>query len=152
MHDHFHATDGLTQSRAGKRARPMRPDDVLAATYLTTDEKRALLASWASDARAVTDAPALRRLDDGQLIEIDEILAALKQLDEIEDAGEATLATLIPTRMRVALSRRRLRGWKNERRFRRFWRDDDDDDPPPCPVALWPRPIIPPIDAAVEAA
>ena len=153
MHDHLHTTNGLTGSSGSKYARPEHPDDVLTATHLTVDEKRAILASWASDARAVTDAPALRKLDDGQLVEIDEILAALKQLDDTEDEDESSLANLVPTRMRAAITRRRQRSLKGERRFRRFWRDDDDDDPPPCPVAARPWPILP-LDApeAVQAA
>ena len=44
-------------------------------------EKRALLASWASDANVVPGAPSLRQLNDGSLVAIDEILRALKSLD-----------------------------------------------------------------------
>ena len=42
------------------------PENVLRDVNLTIDEKRELLASWASDARAVPDHPDLRRLDDGK--------------------------------------------------------------------------------------
>ena len=41
------------------------PSDVTSNPKLTTAEKRAVLASWISDARAVENAPSLRRLDSG---------------------------------------------------------------------------------------
>jgi hypothetical protein len=49
---------------------------------LTTAEKRAVLASWISDVRAVEDAPSLRWLDSGAVVEVDAILQALVSLDE----------------------------------------------------------------------
>ena len=50
---------------------------------LTLDEKRAILASWASDACAVEAAPALRRAPGaGQIVTVDEILEALCLLDQ----------------------------------------------------------------------
>ena len=56
---------------------------------LTTAEKRAVLASWISDARAVENAPSLRRLDSGAVVEVDAILQALVLLDEqAPDRGE----------------------------------------------------------------
>ena len=58
-----------------------KPAQVLRNPALSTDEKRALLASWASDAHAVEDAPSLRRLEDGTVLHIDSILEALKALD-----------------------------------------------------------------------
>ena len=36
------------------------PSDILDHPELTRDEKRTILAAWASDARAVEDAPSLR--------------------------------------------------------------------------------------------
>ena len=54
---------------------------VLNDATLTIDEKRRVLASEASDARAVADHPALRRLDDGRIVGIDDILDDLKKLD-----------------------------------------------------------------------
>ena len=49
---------------------------------LTLNEKRAILASWASDACAVDDAPGLRRVrSSGRIVSIDEILEALRTLD-----------------------------------------------------------------------
>jgi hypothetical protein len=60
-----------------------RPDDVASDPKLTTVEKREVLASWISDARAVENAPALRRLDSGAVIEVDAILRVLVSLDEL---------------------------------------------------------------------
>jgi hypothetical protein len=48
---------------------------------MTFAEKRALLARWASDAHAVENAPALRQLDDGSVVELGEILRVLRSLD-----------------------------------------------------------------------
>jgi hypothetical protein len=59
------------------------PRDVLASVTLTSSEKRAILASWASDAAAVTSCPALREIPGGtgRIVTIDEILEALSELD-----------------------------------------------------------------------
>jgi len=58
------------------------PQDVLAAAHLSQQEKRAILASWASDAAAVTSNPALRELaGTRRIVTIDEILEALSMLD-----------------------------------------------------------------------
>ena len=43
--------------------------DVTNDTKLTTEKKRAVLASWISDARAVENAPSLRQLDSGAFVE-----------------------------------------------------------------------------------
>ena len=49
---------------------------------LTLNEKRTILASWASDACAVDGAPGLRRVpSSGQIVRIDDILEALRTLD-----------------------------------------------------------------------
>jgi hypothetical protein len=48
---------------------------------LTLNEKRAILASWASDACAVEAELDLRQPEDGPRIRFDEILDAFKQLD-----------------------------------------------------------------------
>jgi hypothetical protein len=51
------------------------------------NEKRAILASWASDACAVEAAPASRRVPgSGRIVSVDEILEALRALDK--QAGE----------------------------------------------------------------
>jgi hypothetical protein len=58
------------------------PRDVLADETISTREKRAILASWASDAAAVTSNPALRELPGShQIVTIDEVLEALSALD-----------------------------------------------------------------------
>ena len=58
------------------------PRDVLADTTLSRAEKRAILASWASDAAAVTSCPALRAIPGTRrAVSIDEILEALSSLD-----------------------------------------------------------------------
>jgi len=63
------------------------PHDVVHDPDLTLNEKRAILASWASDACAVEAAPALRRVPgSGHVVSVDEILEALRTLDK--QAGE----------------------------------------------------------------
>ena len=57
------------------------PDDVVEDNSLTPAGKRAVLASWASDTRAVSNRPALRQLDNGAIVHIDDIMAALRALD-----------------------------------------------------------------------
>ena len=58
------------------------PDDVLRHPTMSIAEKRALLASWASDARAIPGVPILRQLDDGSVLMVDQILRALTALDD----------------------------------------------------------------------
>lgn len=57
------------------------PRDVLTQDDLTINEKRAILASWASDACAVEAAPALRNSVDGNFVAFDDIMDALRELD-----------------------------------------------------------------------
>ena len=58
------------------------PEEVVDDPGLTLTEKRAILASWASDACAVEASPGLRRVpSSGQIVSIDEILEALRELD-----------------------------------------------------------------------
>src|ERR1043166_8269915 len=58
------------------------PRNVIADPDLTVNEKRAILASWASNACAVEAAPALRCAPGGrQPVSVDEILEALRDLD-----------------------------------------------------------------------
>ena len=61
------------------------PRDVLAHPALEKSEKRAILASWASDVRAVENEPALRQVECGAIVALADILAALRALD-----GQAT--------------------------------------------------------------
>ena len=110
------------------------PDDVLDHPNMSVAEKRALLASWASDARALAGVPILRQLDDGSIVRVDEILRALKALDaqQPDEKGRSRTPWGSPYNRRHL---RKLSPW-----FRRR-RRDDDDDPPPCPAlgAIPPR-------------
>ena len=58
------------------------PSDVVSDPDLTLNEKRAILSSWASDACAVEAAPDLRQPTNGPPVKFDEIMDALKSLDE----------------------------------------------------------------------
>ena len=57
------------------------PSEVVADPDLTLNEKRAILASWASDACAVEASPALREGPNGHPIKYDVIMEALRTLD-----------------------------------------------------------------------
>jgi len=57
------------------------PMDVVADPSLSTQEKRAILASWASDACAVEATPDLRRPPSAPLVRFDDVMDALKRLD-----------------------------------------------------------------------
>lgn len=57
------------------------PSEVLACVETPTAERRAILAAWASDARAVENAPHLRQLENGARVTVSEILEALRRLD-----------------------------------------------------------------------
>jgi len=106
-------------------------------------EKRSLLASWASDRRAVPNSPSLRRLDDGRLVHIDDVLDALKLLDGVASEPIAS--------ERVEGRSPRRGHWS---RLSRVWKrghDDDDDDPPPAVAADIPRSPVP-NDGLTEAA
>ncbi|MFJ6322198.1 MULTISPECIES: hypothetical protein [unclassified Rhizobium] len=59
-----------------------RPFDVARAPALSIDDKRAILAAWASDLYAVDSKPALRQMPGTpEPILIDEVEAALRELD-----------------------------------------------------------------------
>jgi hypothetical protein len=57
------------------------PSDVVNDADLTLSEKRAILASWASNACAVEAAPALRRPPGRRIVGFDEIIDAMRELD-----------------------------------------------------------------------
>ena len=58
------------------------PRDVVADPTISIAEKRAILASWASDAASVASNPALRELPgSNKIVTIDEVLEALSTLD-----------------------------------------------------------------------
>ncbi len=120
-----------TESPGYRTTSLMHPHEVVGDPWLTQAEKREVLSSWASDVRAVPDAPALRQLDNGAVVHIDDVLQALKSLDDGKDSEQTTFAPFrpfaglrirFPTRLKSALRRNRS--------------DDDDDDPPPCPATI----------------
>jgi hypothetical protein len=58
------------------------PRDVVADPTISIGEKRAILASWASDAAAVASNPALREWPGSRrMVTVDEVLEALSALD-----------------------------------------------------------------------
>ena len=62
-----------------------RPRDIVRDPMLTIARKRQLLAYWGSDIHAVQGIPSLRSYAFGPTVPIDEIRAALMQLDEMVD-------------------------------------------------------------------
>lgn len=103
------------------------PDDVANDPKLTLAEKREILASWSSDARAIENAPALRQLDSGALIEVDAILRVLASLDQMRPSLRTGFQQPSPRRRSVIL--KWLRRPKPPR-------NDNDDDPPPAPAGF----------------
>lgn len=64
------------------------PLDVVKDPHLTNDEKRHVLASWASDASAVEDAPTWRwLLGTPEPVPLDDVRDALARLDNWSDDG-----------------------------------------------------------------
>ena len=87
------------------------PDHVVNDPDLTLNEKRAILASWASDACAVEAAPALRCAPGGwRLVSVDDILKALRTLDRAMADSENTSARLQRKIRRRAIFGRRSPG------------------------------------------
>ena len=106
------------------------PREVLAHPQLTSGEKRAILASWASDACTVENSPGLRCLTGcrAEPVPVDAVLAALAQPDRRTDAPRAKQC--------APRGLSKLHRYVHPRRR-------DDDDPPPCPAAAMPRPRRP---------
>jgi hypothetical protein len=61
------------------------PSEVVNDPDLTLNEKRAILASWASDACALEAAPELRSSPRGSAVRFDDIMEALRTLDRQAD-------------------------------------------------------------------
>ena len=80
--------------------------DVVNEPDMTVQEKRAILASWASDACAVEAAPDLRNPPSAAMVRFDDVMDALKQLD-----GEATKA---PQYSRLFNRARRLKDFYSQ--------------------------------------
>ena len=69
------------------------PADVVNDPDLTLNEKRAILASWASDACAVESVPELRRapVKGGRPVAFDDVMDALRALDACADGNQQSL-------------------------------------------------------------
>ncbi len=78
-------TKGISFSKAGNLLSLLKINEILDDPKLTIANKRAILASWISDAHAIDDAPALREIDNGVFASVDEILLALKSLDHDDE-------------------------------------------------------------------
>ena len=124
----------LSHSLTGQVRALGHPDEVVRDETLSLNEKRSLLASWASDSHAVPDAPALRQLDSGAIVAVDDILRALRALDGEDATLGARAARQADGASVSARSTSRsatlIRLQKTPAR-----RTDDDDDPPPYPAA-----------------
>jgi hypothetical protein len=127
------------------------PSDVTSDPKLTTAAKKAVLASWISDARAVENAPSLRRLDSGAVVEVDAILRALVLLDELAPDRRGDSKRLPPSGGRRGVISRWLRGVGPPPGA-----NDNDDDPPPAPAGLGipfrPKPLSPARGACLKRA
>jgi hypothetical protein len=95
------------------------PMDVVRDPDLTLNEKRAILASWASDACALEAAPDLRLGSSGSVVSWDEIMDALRTLDK--DSGKP-----LPHYKRVLAKKEA--GLLRPRRSR--WRNRNDQGAP----------------------
>jgi hypothetical protein len=82
------------------------PSEIVNDPDLTLNEKRAILASWASDACAVEAAPDLRRSPGGAAVRFDDIMEALRTLDA---QLTATAARVRAVRRRSVIDRLRSR-------------------------------------------
>jgi hypothetical protein len=71
-----------------------RPSEVVNDRDLTLNEKRAILASWASDACAVETAPGMRRSPGGPVVLFDDIMDALRALDAQFNAASAKMRAM----------------------------------------------------------
>jgi hypothetical protein len=124
------------------------PSDVANEPNLTTAEKKAILASWISDARAVENAPSLRQLDSGAVVEVDAIQRALVLLDDLAH-GRGEPKRVPPSGRRRGVISRLLR-----RVGPASGANDNDDDPPPAPagfgIPFRPKPLSPAYGACFE--
>ncbi|WP_279480211.1 hypothetical protein [Aureimonas sp. SK2] len=103
-----------------------------------------LLASWASDRRAVENKPSLRRLGSGAVVSIDDILEALTALDGQGDRPGSWTAGRFAARRTNRLVARPVR------RAPTPWTDRDDDPPPSAAAAA--RPFLPIFTEALAGA
>ncbi|HUL86627.1 MAG TPA: hypothetical protein VLU23_00405 [Pseudolabrys sp.] len=82
------------------------PMDVVRDADLSLNEKRAILASWASDACAIEAAPELRVTAPGNLVPWDDIMDALRALDR-----EGQLQQTVSALQTGARAKRRRAAW-----------------------------------------
>jgi hypothetical protein len=100
------------------------PQDLVKDPDLTRNEKRAILASWASDACAVEAASALRSPPGGgRVVTVDEVLEALCAFDKEDNGDEA----------QGSWSRRQLRRRSLETFRQRRAQQNEPPDPGPAP-------------------
>lgn len=83
------------------------PREVVSDPDLSLNEKRAILASWASDACAIEAAPELRKTSAGAVVSFDEIMDALRALDKELFATPSTRSKSAKSR---SVNRRRMSG------------------------------------------
>jgi hypothetical protein len=83
------------------------PAEVVNDPDLTLNEKRAILASWASDACAIEAAPELRSAPKGPPVRFDDIMEALKALDRLAGAWADTARYQRAARRRTIFGRDR---------------------------------------------
>jgi hypothetical protein len=101
-HDRFDLNELLHPAQAFEH-----PAEVVNDPDLTLNEKRAILASWASDACAVEAAPALRCAPGGRRpVTVDDILEALRTLDKAAREGEDVSPWRRKLRRRAIFTRR----------------------------------------------
>jgi hypothetical protein len=87
------------------------PKDVASDPDLSLNEKRAILASWASDACAIEAAPALRKTPAGRVVSFDEIMDAMRSLDKELLAAQSTRSKSAKSQ---SVNRRRTSGPGNQ--------------------------------------
>jgi hypothetical protein len=87
------------------------PRDVVSDPDLSHNEKRAILASWASDACAIEAAPALRKTPAGRLVSFDEIMDAMRALD---NELLATQSTRSKSAKSLSVAQRKMGGPGNQ--------------------------------------
>jgi len=110
MHETAKDTYDLDQLLDPARAF-QHPQDVVNDPDLTLNEKRALLAAWASDACAIEAAPELRQAPHGHRVRFDDIMDALRALDRDAQAsggGTPWRRTVRRALRRGAIERRQL--------------------------------------------
>jgi hypothetical protein len=120
------------------------PVDVLNHPDMSVGEKRAMLAAWASDACVVVDSPGLRQLPSGTVVELDEIMDALRSLDERERFIRGSQSDASSKRSKARRKRHssfgfRVAGMNDEK----DGGDDGGGSPPSAPAIAFPKPEIP---------